>query len=295
MGSDVLIYSILIYGLINSAIIMLTSLGFSLTFGLSGVANLAHGGIYLLSGCLLWIFLRAVGVPFLVAAVMTVVLAGLLGAGIYWFILMRLRGLVLSEMIVTFTIGVGILEFLRWAGFVTYDFNLPVIVKGSVAVAGVTVDSQRLLVTGIGILVAVLLWLFSHHTKIGLALRGMSQDEYTALSLGIDSDRAAMLSMALGHMIVAIAAIVILPLGLISINVGYDVLTMVLAVTILGGLESTVGLVVASMILGYATTATAAYLNPQWTQVVYLTAIVLVLALKPSGLLGKFKELEERV
>ncbi|TDA67523.1 MAG: branched-chain amino acid ABC transporter permease [Clostridia bacterium] len=295
MGSDALIYSVLIYGLVNGAVIMLTSLGFSLTFGLSGVANLAHGGIYLLSGCLAWILLNTLGLPFLPAAVITMVLAGLLGAGVYWLVLQRVRGLALSEMIVTFTIGIGILEFLRWAGFVTYDFNLPVIIKGSLTIAGVIVDYQRLLVIGVGVLIAVLLWFFSHHTKIGLALRGMAQDEYTALSVGIDSDWAAALSMALGHMIVAMAAIMILPLGLISINVGYDVLTMVLAVTILGGLESTAGLTLASLILGYATAATGMYLNPQWTQVVYLAAIVLVLALRPSGLLGKFKELEERV
>lgn len=285
----------LIYGLVNSVILVLMSIGFSLTFGLSGVANFAHGGLYLLAGYLTWIMLNSLGIPFPVAAVTTVVLVGLLGALVYRVVLLPIRGIALSEVIATFALGVAILEFFRWRGFVTYEFNLRSFVKGSVEIAGVYVDYQRLIIIGVGGILALLLWLFAHHTRIGLALRGMAQDEYTALTLGIEPDWAAALSVALGSALAAVAAITILPLGIISINVGYDVLLIALAVTVLGGLESTLGLVTASLVLGYSMVITATYLGPHWMMVVYLAAIVLVLAVKPSGLFGKFKELEERV
>jgi branched-chain amino acid transport system permease protein len=287
--------NMLVYGLVNGVILILTSLGFSLTFGLSKVANFAHGGLYLLSGYVTWILLKRVGLPYPVAVILAVLLNGVVGALIYRFILMRVRGIELSEVISTFAIGVAILEFFRWMGFVTYEFNLPSFIRGAVEIAGTRVDYQRLLIVGLALILAVLLWLFTHRTKMGLALRGMAQDEYTALTLGIESDWAATLSVALGASLTGLAAVCILPLGIISINTGYDVLLIALAVAVVGGLESTVGLAISGLILGYATVLAATYIAPHWTFVVYLVAIVLVLAIRPSGIMGQFKEIEERV
>jgi branched-chain amino acid transport system permease protein len=290
-----LIASTLIYGLVNSVVLMLTALGFSLTFGLSGVANFAHGGLYLLSGFTAWMLMNYLKLPLAVAALATVLLVGALGAAIYRGVIMSVRGIVLSEVISTFAVGVGIIEFFRWKGFTTYDFSLPVFVSGGVELAGVTVDYHRLVVVAIGLGLTALLWLFTHHTKMGLALRGMSQDEYTALSVGIESDWAAMLSLALGSALAAVAGVALLPLGIISINTGYDVLLIALAVTVLGGLESTAGLIVGSFIVGFAMVITSNFVGPRWAEVVYLGAIVIILGVKPSGLLGRSKELEERV
>ena len=290
-----LIASTLVYGLVNSVVLLLTALGFSLTFGLSGVANFAHGGLYLLSGFMAWMLMHYLGLPFLVAGAITVVAVGAAGAGLYRAVIMPVRGIVLSEVISTFAAGVAIVEFFRWKGFTTYDFSLPSLVEGGVEIAGVSVDYQRLLIVAIGLGLTVLLWALTHHTMIGLALRGMSQDETTALSVGIESDWAAMLSLGLGSALAAVAGLVLLPLGIISINTGYDVLLIALAVTVLGGLESTAGLIVGSLILGFAMVITGNYLGPRWSEVVYLGAIVVVLAVRPSGLLGKSKELEDRV
>ncbi len=289
-----LLASTFVFGFVSAATLLLTALGFSLTFGLSGVANFAHGGLYLLSGFTAWMLMRA-GLPFLVAAPLTVLLVGALGALLYRVVVMPVRGIVLAEVISTFAVGVAIIEFFRWKGFTTYDYALPELVEGSVEILGVTVDWQRLLIVAIALVLTLALWGFTHWTKIGLALRGMSQDEYTALSVGIESDWAGMLSLALGGALAAVAAVVLLPLGIISINSGYDALLVALAVTVLGGLESTAGMILGSLILGFAVTFTGNYVGPRWGEVVYLGAIVLVLAFRPSGLLGASKELEERV
>jgi branched-chain amino acid transport system permease protein len=290
-----LIASTLLSGLVGSATLLLTSLGFSLTFGLSGVANFAHGGIYLLSGFLCWGLTTRAGLPFLPAAALTVAVAGLLGAAIYRLVVMPVRGIPLSEVISTFAVGVAIIELFRYLGFTTYDYSLPVLVEGGVDIAGVTIDWQRLIIVGVAISLTLLLWAFTHWSRTGLALRGMSQDEYTALSLGIESDWAAMFSLALGAALSAVAAVLLLPLEIISINSGYDALLIALAVTVLGGLESTAGMILGSTILGFAVAITRTYVAPNWGEVVYLGAIVVVLAARPSGLLGKSKELEERV
>jgi branched-chain amino acid transport system permease protein len=101
--------------------------------------------------------------------------------------------------------------------------------------------------------------------------------------------------MGLGSSLCAFAAIVILPLGTITVDSGYDVLINALSVCIVGGLGSTFGVIIASFIIGYAQTITATYLSPHWTIIVSLCAILIILAIKPSGLLGHQKELEERV
>ncbi|RLB08051.1 MAG: branched-chain amino acid ABC transporter permease [Deltaproteobacteria bacterium] len=287
--------SILVYGLVNSVILALIAMGFSLTFGISGVANFAYGGFYLLSGYLTWMLLNYLGLPFALAMLITVAVAGLLGFLTYWVILLRVRGIALSEVIATFALGAGMLEFFRWMGFVTYEFTLPCFMKGRVEIFGVPLDYQRLFIIGIGLALVIFLYFFTHHTRIGLSFRGIAQNERTAISLGIESDWTAALSLALGSAMAAVAAIAILPLGIISINVGYDVLLIAVAVGIIGGLESVPGILIGSLILGYAQVITGMYLAPEWMMVVYLAAIVLVLAIKPSGLFGKFKELEERV
>jgi branched-chain amino acid transport system permease protein len=290
-----MINSLIVYGLVNSVILALTAMGFSLTLGISGVANFAYGGFYLLSGYLTWMLLNYLKLPFPLAIVVSIAAVWLLGFLTYWVILLRVRGIVLSEVIATFALGVGMLELFRWMGFTTYDFSLPYFIEGDVEIAGVVLDYQRICIIGIGLALVVFLYFFTHHTRIGLSFRAIAQNERTAISLGIESDWTAAHSLALGSAMAAVAAIAILPLGIISINVGYDVLFVAVAVGIVGGMESVPGIVVSSLILGYAQVITGAYIAPGWMFVVYLAAIVLVLALKPSGLFGKSKELEERV
>jgi len=286
---------IIVYGLVNSVTLALIAIGFSLTFGISGVANFAYGGFYLFSGYLTWMLLNYLKLPLFLAIIITVGATGLIGFLTYWVILLRVRGIPLSEVIATFALGVGILEIFRWAGFVTYEFTLPTFIKGGIEIADVPLDYQRLFIIGIGLALILFLYFFTHHTRIGLSFRGIAQNEHTAISLGIESDWTAALSLSLGSAMAALAAIAILPLGIISINVGYDVLLIAVAIGIVGGLESVPGIVVASLLLGFAQVITGIYLSPEWMMVVYLAAIVIVLAIKPSGLFGKFKQLEERV
>ena len=93
----------------------------------------------------------------------------------------------------------------------------------------------------------------------------------------------------------AVAATIIIPLGSISPGEGYEVLIKALAVCIIGGLGSTGGVIVASFIIGFAERFTDTYISSHWTMIVSLAAILIVLIVKPSGLFGKQKELEERI
>jgi len=287
--------AVLIYGLVYSVTLALIAIGFSLTFGISGIANLAYGAMYILGGYFTWQFFMTFGLPYAVSAILAVIATALVGALIYRVVLLRIRGIMLSEVIATLGLGIGILEFLRWAGLAGYKYKLPHFMSGSIEIAGVVVDYQRIFIVVIGLLMVAFLWYFTRHTRIGLAFRGIAQNERTALAYGIESDKVAMLSVAFGGAMAAVAAITILPLGILTVNRGYEILIIAFAVGIVGGLESTLGIIVAAFILGYSQTAAAYYIGTHWIMIVNLLAIITVLVIKPSGLFGKFKELEERV
>jgi branched-chain amino acid transport system permease protein len=286
---------ILIYGTINSIALALMAIGFALVYGISRVPNFAHGSLYVLSGFITWIFFRGLGVNYLLSIILTMIIMGLVGALLYQFILIRVRGMATSEIIASYAMGLAILEGLRWGGFKGMSYTLPVFVEGSIFIANVPVDLQRVVVVLIGGGVVFFLWLFTHHTRIGLALRGMAQDERAALMLGIDSDLMALVAMAFGSMLAGLAGVLLLPLGNIVVEAGYNVLVLAIAVCIVGGLGSWMGAVAAAFLIGFAQILTMVYLGTHFQMVVALLAIILTLILRPSGLFGQQKELEERV
>jgi branched-chain amino acid transport system permease protein len=285
----------IIYALINAATLAVLSIGFSLTFGISGVANFAYGAMYIFAAYASWMLLNLSGLPYAAAVPVSILLTMVLGALMYRFVLLRVRGQALSEVIATFGIGLIILEFFNYLGFVGFEYNLPVLVDESFMLGENLVDLQRILIVALAVLLVIGLWAFTHHTRLGLAFRGIAQDERTALTLGIDSDRIATLSVSFGCGLAALAATFIIPLGSISPSEGYEVLIKALAVCIIGGLGSTGGVIVASLIVGFAERFTDAYVSSHWTMIVSLAAILVVLVVKPSGLFGKQKELEERI
>jgi branched-chain amino acid transport system permease protein len=286
---------ILIYGTINSVALALMALGFALVYGISRVPNFAHGALYVITGFIAWSLLRTLGLNYFVSILLSIIAIGVVGALIYQFVLIRVRGMAISEIIASYAIGLAILEGLRWGGFKGTTYTLPVFIEGSITIGDIPVDLHRILVVGIGAAVVIFLWLFTHYTRIGLALRGMAQDERAALMLGIDSDVMAVVAMASGAMLAGLAGIVLLPLGNIVVEKGYDVLIQAIAVCIVGGLGSWMGAVLAAFIIGFAQILTVVYLGAHFQMVVALMAIIVTLILKPSGLFGRQKELEERV
>ena len=286
---------ILIYGTINSVALALYALGFALVYGISRLPNFAHGALYILSGFITWSALNSLGLNYFLSILLSLIGTGIIGAVIYQFFLIRVRGMEISEIIASYAIALAILEGLRWGGFKGMTYTLPVFISGSTTIAGISVDYQRLLAVCIGAILVIFLWLFTRFTRIGLALRGMAQDERAALMLGIDSDIMAVVAMGLGSALAAFAAMLLLPLGNIVVESGYNVLILAIAVCIVGGIGSWIGAVLAAFIIGFAQILTVVYIGAHYQMVVALLAIILTLILRPSGLFGQQKELEERV
>jgi branched-chain amino acid transport system permease protein len=180
-------------------------------------------------------------------------------------------------------------------GFIGPFYVLQPFIEGKISIFGVFVDYQRLMIIAGGLVILIFLWAFTHHTKTGLSLRAIAQDEQAAMMLGVNSDRTAMISLAIGSALAGLAAVLILPLGNIAAEQGYRVLVYALAVCIIGGLGSWAGTILASFVLGFSMITSTALFGALWENVVLIGTIILILLFKPSGLMGKQKELEERV
>jgi len=285
---------ILIYGTINSVSLALIAIGFTLVYGISRLPNFAHGAFYVANGFIVWSLLNILQLNYILSIILSLIITGIIGAAIYQFILIRVRGMATSEIIASYAIGLAILEGFRWRGFKGMTYTLPVFIEGSIEIAGIPVDFQRILAVLIGGLVIFLLWLFTHYNRIGLALRCMAQDERAAMMLGIDSDRMALIAMALGSILAGLAGVVLLPMGNIVVEDGYNKLIQAIAVCIVGGLGSWGGAVLAAFMIGFAQIITVRIAS-HFHMVVALLAIIITLILRPSGIFGRQKELEERV
>jgi len=172
---------------------------------------------------------------------------------------------------------------------------LPPFVNGVIETRWVTIDFQRLLIIAAGLLLLGSMWLFTHYHKVGLALRAMAQHERAALMLGIHSDRMANIALGIGSALAGISAIAVMPLGNVNCESGYSVLTNAIAVCVIGGLRRWAGKILDALIVGLATTMMSALGGTMWNDVLVFGLIILILIIRPSGLFGQQKELEERV
>jgi len=286
---------LLIYGIVNSMSLILMTIGFALAYGVSRIPNFSHGALYILTGYMAYVFFDMLGLPYFLAILLALLFIGLVGAALYQFILIHLRGMAVSEIIASFGVGLAILEFLRWAGLRGMAITIPPFIRGTTTVFGVILDYQRIIIILGGIGILFFLYFFTSYTKTGMAFKAIAQNERAALALGIDSDRAAVLAVSLGAVFAGIGGVFLLPLGNITVEMGYEVLIFALAVSIVGGIGSWKGVVYASFLIGFAQILTVRYIASHWHFVVALLLIIIVLILKPSGLYGKQKELEERV
>jgi len=285
---------VFMYGVVRSVEYLLIAMGFSFVYGISRLPNFAHGALYVLASFGTWTFLRSWGWNYFLSIVISTLIVAALGGAMYRFLLIRVRGMEMSEIIASYAFGLAILEGLR-IKFVGASFATPRFVDGIVEIVGVPIDFQRLIIIGMGLSVVLLMWAFTHFTKVGLSLRAIAQNERAALMLGIDSDWAAVIALAMGSTLVALAAVVLSPTGSLTVDHGYDVLLFAIAVCIIGGLGSWTGTILASFILGFAGMLTATFIGGMWQSVVIVGAIILTLIIKPSGLFGRQKEFEERV
>jgi branched-chain amino acid transport system permease protein len=273
-------------GISLGALLFLLSSGFQLIFGLMRIVNLAHGSFYLVGGYVGLTVLQAGGNFWLAVPVAALAMA-LTGLVLERGLLRRLRGQEMPEVLLT--VGLSLifadLSLARWGGDPIL-LERPPGLEGTVRFGALTYPTFRLFVVGLGIVVAVLIWLLHSRTRLGAIVRAGVDDREMTAALGINIGAIFTGVFAIGALLAGLAGVV----GgvFLSLYPGADgeILLFALVVVILGGLGSLQGAMVGSLLVGLID-AFGRALVPSLSYFLLFAPMALVLIFRPRGLFGK--------
>jgi branched-chain amino acid transport system permease protein len=274
-------------GLTLAALYFLVASGFSLVFGLMRNVNLAHGSLYLLGAYIGYSAIQWTGSWYLgvAAGFFAMALVGLL---LQLLIFRHMEGQDMRQTMVTIGLSIVLADLMLWIwSGNTYQFDAPEILTGTVALPLVKIYSMyRLVILGASIAIGIGLWLFLNKTPIGMMIRAGVDDRAMLVATGVNVPLVFAVTFAIGAGLAGFAGVV----GgtALSIAPGEDVryLLASLIVTIVGGMGSIVGAAIGALLIGMAEQFGLAY-SPTYGVVYTFLIMVLVLAFRPQGIMGK--------
>jgi len=268
-------------------LLFLLASGFSLIFGLMRIANLTHGALFMLGAYFGVTILKLV--PNLwVAALLGGLAVAALGFFLEKFILRKLAGNVLSQVLVTLGFAYIIADvcLLVWGGD-PIPIPTPAYLQQPLRVAGFAFPAYRVAVVLLAFLVGILLFLFIEKTRLGAMIRAGVDDPQMARAVGIPVSRLFTVVFCLGAGLAGAGGIIGGPIMSAYPGLDADMLPLALIVVILGGVGSLVGAFVGSFIIGFVYTFGVA-LFPQLAYVILFLPMIVVIAFRPRGLFGRF-------
>ncbi|MBW1781604.1 MAG: branched-chain amino acid ABC transporter permease [Deltaproteobacteria bacterium] len=278
---------ILVYGAVQSSVYALLAIGFSLIFGVAGVVNLAHTGFFMVGAYLIYTFVSLLGLNLYVALVLAVILTGFLGILVQHYAIRPLIKSEYSVMIITVALAMFFQEVIL-STFGPVDRNLPNFYDATYKLFGlVPIDFQRLLTLIVAIVLIVCLWFFIKRTKFGRAMQAVAQDRQGAIFMGISPNRVYLQVMFISACLAAVAGALIVPLLGARAHMWEHPLVRVFICVVLGGLGSFEGTILAALIIGFTEVIVAFSLSSYLGELVAVAIILLVLCVRPTGLMGK--------
>jgi branched-chain amino acid transport system permease protein len=284
-----LIAEIIVFGAIQGAVYALIAIGFSLVYGVGGILNLAHGAFYLIAAySALWL-IPYVGLP--LGFVLAVAITTLLGAAAYLLLIKPMQKSHIGVVILTFALAFLMEQFVRIFEVARTGVSTPVylteMVSGSITFLGVIIQTQLILAFFGSIILVLLVTLFINKARIGKSIRAVSQDREAATLMGINANRILMLTVVLSAFLAAFASVLYTSGSATFSYMGWSTLLIAFAVVVLGGMGSIPGSVLGAFVIAYARNICTYLIDPSLAELVPLVVILLVLVIRPQGLLGK--------
>ncbi len=276
-------------GLVTSAVLALMALGLSLVFGVMRVVNVAHGEFYMLGAVVAWwVSSLVTGHPalgFLAALVISPLVVGAIALAAERLVLRRLDYNPEATIVAT----IGLLYILQQLALTFYGPDArPVAAPFSYRVVfpWFGYSGYKLAVIGASVALLLVTWFVLMRTRLGLVMRATQYDRETAQAFGIPVDRVYAGVFALGAMLAAIAAVLIVPISQAHYLMGLDPLLLSFIVVIIGGLGSLRGTLVAAVLIGLSDGIISAFFQPTLAKMIATLLVALVLVFRPTGLFG---------
>ena len=273
-------------GVSLAMILFLLASGLTLAFGLMRIVNMVHGSFYLLGGYIALSVMQATG-AFVVSAIASFVAVAALGMAIQRLFLSRLYKQELPQALLT----LGLLFIFADVAFWIWGGNpllppQPAYFQGTVHAFGIAYPLYRLFVSGVGLLLALLLWLLLERTKIGAAIRAGLDDEEMLRGIGVNVPLLFACVFALGAGLAALGGVLGGPLLGVFPGADFEIVLLAFVVVTVGGLGSIAGAFWASLLVGLADNFGNAFF-PQLSLFTIFVPMIVVLAVRPTGLLGR--------
>jgi branched-chain amino acid transport system permease protein len=283
-----LIVQATIVGILVGGVYALLASGQAMIFGVTRTVNFAQAVFAILSAYLSYTLFTNYGVdPFLSVLVLVPAMFAF-GVATYLILLRRLsRTNAELALLVLYALGIGIQGVLDYI----YKTNTRVIAPGyadhSYTVAGYQIPEVRLFAFFLALAVLASLHVIRHYTKLGRALRATTQNPVAAELLGVNVQRISAITMGLGVATAGAAGAVFGMVLPFNGNSQYDLLSKLLSISVLGGVASMPGTIVAAVILGVIESVVAAKISPDWSAFSFLVVLFVVLTFRPQGIFGQ--------
>ncbi|MCY1125765.1 branched-chain amino acid ABC transporter permease [Frigidibacter sp. RF13] len=292
MGFGPLLLLAILEGAVTAAVLALTAVGLSLTFGIMRVVNVAHGEFFMLGAVLAWFVSQWFPDAPLLAFLLAMVVCPLVVAGVAVLadvlILKRLH----YEPEATIVATIGLLYIFQQAALSFFGPNARPVAPPfnfRVQLPWFGYSGYKLFVILAAGVLLLLVWLLITRTKIGLVMRATQIDRTTAKAFGINVDRVYAMTFGIGAGLAAIAAVLVVPIQQAHYLMGGDPLLLSFIVVILGGLGSLRGTLIAALLIGLldGLLSTAFFFPPTFAKIVATLLVALVLVFRPEGLFGR--------
>src|SRR5215831_2002121 len=286
MGSQ--LYRAIIDGILGGGVYALMAVGLTLIFGVLDIINIAQGILVVLAAYLSSLLSRHLHLDLFVGLLITIPVMFLIGIVIYRLFMRRLRGRERTSMSLLASYAVMIIiEGILYLGFGPNFVSLNAwYVTATVRVFGFYLPYIYLFGFGLAVLLVAGLYFVLYRTKFGRSLRATMQDRVAARLIGIDVNRVATLAFGIGVGVTAVGGMVFGATNAFNPNSGYDLISRLLAIIILGGLGSIGGAMVAAVFMTTVESVVDIW-SPTWSVVVFYAALVIVLTFRPAGLFGR--------
>jgi branched-chain amino acid transport system permease protein len=276
----------LVVGLINGAFYALMSLGLSIIFGLLRVVNFAHGAQYMLGAFVAWALLQYLGLGYWWALVLTPLVVGGFGIVLERVFLRHLYGLDhVYALLLTFGIAL-VMEGAFRLQFGASGQPYPNPLAGGLDVGVTFLPMYRVWVILAALATCLGTWFFIEKTKLGAYLRAANENAPLVRTFGVNVPRMLMLTYGLGVGLAGLSGVMAAPIYQVSPTMGSNLIIIVFAVVVIGGMGSIMGSIVTGFALG-AIEGLTKLLYPDGAGVVIFVVMILVLAVRPNGLFGR--------
>lgn len=278
----------LLLGLVNGAFYAMLSLGLAVIFGLLGIVNFAHGALYMLGAFAAWIMMDQLGLNYWWALVLAPLTVGVLGMVIERLFLKHLYKLdPLYGLLLTF--GLSLIAegvFRELYGVSGQNYSVPELLSGATNLGFMVLPNYRAWVVLVSLVVCLGTWFLIERTRLGAYLRAGTENAPLVQAFGVNVPMMVMLTYGAGAALAALAGVLAAPIIQVNPLMGSNLIIVVFAVVVIGGMGSILGSVITGLGLGLVEGMTRVF-YPEASNIVVFVIMVLVLMIRPAGLFGK--------